>query len=212
MEILIIVKCLFFLEGLLLMSFSPRILLESARQPFTAMIEYSLGYILGFGWIWYADQSRAIAPTLITCLVLSMTLKWYLNEILANYLADFLRVFSTSMIIPLTCASTARKGILEFSVFFPHFGETCSYFDPWNLFESTRFSIWFSFEFDFCGVGGVDSLDSSKEFGSPVHGSNEEASTDLYANFRITRSNKILVLSHFRPMRFLLLLFHKECD
>ena len=106
MEILIIVKCLFFLEGLLLSSFTPNILLNKCS---TALI-YGLGYISSFAWVWYADQSRAIAPILITCLTLSMALKWTLRQLFVpDNLAAFFTLFSTSMIIPLTCAFTMMQ-------------------------------------------------------------------------------------------------------
>ena len=109
MDILIIVKCLFFLEGLLLLKFSPRLLVESARPFVSSILEYGLGYMLSFGWIWYADQSRRIAPTLITCILLSMTVKWYLKTLLPVYINEFLHVLCTSMIIPLTCSFTMMQ-------------------------------------------------------------------------------------------------------
>lgn len=105
MDILVLVKCLFFLEGLLLAKFSPRLLLEGDAS----ILEYGLGYILGFAWIWYCDQSRQLAPTLITCIGLSMTSKWFLKDLLPFHIGTFLYIFSTCMIIPLTCAFTMMQ-------------------------------------------------------------------------------------------------------
>ena len=84
----------------------PNILLNKCS---TALI-YGLGYISSFAWVWYADQSRAIAPILITCLTLSMALKWTLRQLFVpDNLAAFFTLFSTSMIIPLTCAFTMMQ-------------------------------------------------------------------------------------------------------
>ena len=96
---LLIIKGLFFLEGLLLLNFSPRILLEGTVNT----LIYLSAYILAFALVWYTDRTRRFSSTLATCMVLSVSVKHIYGT------ANFFYILVTAMIIPLTCAFTMMQ-------------------------------------------------------------------------------------------------------
>lgn len=100
MDLLILIKCLLFLEGILLFKFSPRVLFDSKTE--NALLQYFFGYILAFSWVWFADRTRRISSTLIVAMILSFLLRTFKDHVTFYY--DFFYVFCTAMIVPLTCA------------------------------------------------------------------------------------------------------------
>lgn len=97
--LLLTIKGLFFLEGLLLSKFSPRILLEGHVTPLC----YVSAYITSFAVIWYTDRTRKFGPVLSTCMILSQTIKHFYGT------SNYFYILFTAMIIPLTCAFTMMQ-------------------------------------------------------------------------------------------------------
>ena len=102
MQVLITIKCLLFLEGLLLFKFSPRILLDTFSTNQNILFQYIFGYIFAFSWVWFVDRTRRISSTLITLMIFSFLLKTLKNHVTWYY--EFFYIFFTSMIVPITCA------------------------------------------------------------------------------------------------------------
>ena len=103
--------CLFFFEGLLLYRFTPQNFLAEKSSVFNASI-YISAYFLALIWVWFADKTRKLGKVLICCMILSFCLRHCaLIYIDCNnsVLVKFLYIFSTSMIIPLTCAFTMMQ-------------------------------------------------------------------------------------------------------
>ena len=100
MDLLILIKCLLFLEGILLFKFSPRVLFDSTTE--NVLLQYFFGYILAFSWVWFADRTRRISSTLIVVMIFSFLLRTFKYHVTFYY--DFFYVFCTAMIVPLTCA------------------------------------------------------------------------------------------------------------
>lgn len=103
-------SCLFFIEGLLLYRFTPQNFLEEKSSVLNASM-YVLAYFSAFIWVWFADRTRKLGNVLICCMILSFSLR---NSALIyidckSVLVKFLFIFSTSMIIPLTCAFTMMQ-------------------------------------------------------------------------------------------------------
>lgn len=108
MNNLITSSCLFFLEGLLLVKFSPQTLILERKPSILAALISISAYFVAFAWIWLADRSRKVGSVLISCMVLSVLFErvFYIGP---NPISTFLYIFSTAMIIPLTCAFTMMQ-------------------------------------------------------------------------------------------------------
>lgn len=103
-------SCLFFIEGLILYRFTPQNFLEETSSVLNASM-YVSAYFSAFIWVWFADRTRKLGNVLICCMILSFSLR---NSALIfidcnSVLVKFLFIFSTSMIIPLTCAFTMMQ-------------------------------------------------------------------------------------------------------
>lgn len=96
---LTVIKSLFFLEGLLLASFSPKTLLDSG-DIVTWLGGYTLAMLL---CVYLAERSRKVNLVLSACMILSTFLKHQSN------LPPFLYVGASAMIVPLTCAFTMMQ-------------------------------------------------------------------------------------------------------
>lgn len=111
MDLLILIKCLLFLEGLLLPKFSPLFLLAfvDPNDQNAFLWQYALGYIFAFAWVWFTDRTRKISVTLITTVILSVLLKSFKEQIFHLPFYNFLYISCTAMIVPLTCAFTMMQ-------------------------------------------------------------------------------------------------------